>query len=343
MSPVGQLLLRNRSGIRPGSELLWINPMADDTWLTLTTCTSKLSLFSQDYPAWLRLKEAGARVEFGAFPKPDTVTAEHLILTLPRSKQKLDMMLHSATSLLPENGRLWLAGENRAGIRSSPQLLEKWFGRIQKLDSARHCNLYEALEPATLRPFHALDYRREWRLDHNDFKLDIHSWPGVFAHGKLDEGTRLLLDQLSVLNVKGSVLDFGCGCGVIAACLAMLFPEIDITLTDSDAMALRSATETMDANQFEAHVLPSSGLNDLPQRYDLIVTNPPFHLGYRTDMNMSMQLLEPVRNFLNPRGQLLMVANRHIPYRKWLDRIFANHDVLASNPQFQVLHAVQSG
>ena len=55
-----------------------------------------------------------------------------------------------------------------------------------------------------------------------------------------------------------------------------------------------------------------------------------------------MQLLDQVRNFLDPRGQLLMVANRHIPYRKWLDKVFGSHEVVASNSRFQVLHAVQS-
>ena len=342
MSPVGQLLLRNLSGIQPGSDLLWINPPADDAWRTLAGQPSKLSLFSQDYPAWLRLKEAGANADFGDFPEPDTVTAGHLVLTLPRSKRRLDMMLNSARSLLPGNGRLWLAGENRAGIKSSPKLLENWFGRVRKLDSARHCSLYEALDPVTQNPFNAGDYQCEWRLDHKGFKLNIRSWPGVFAHGKLDEGTRLLLDQLPGLRIKGSVLDFGCGCGVIAACLATAFPETDITMIDSDALAMRSAAATIESNQMWARILPGDGLAALHQRFDLIVTNPPFHKQSRTDMNMSMQLLEPVRNFLNPRGQLLMVANRHIPYRKWLDRIFGNHDVLASNPQFQVLHAVQS-
>ena len=342
MSPIGQLLLRNLSGIYSDSELLWINPFADETWLALTGHAPNLSLFSQDYPAWFRLKKAGARAVFGDFPVAATVTLDHLILTLPRSKQRLEMMLNCARSLLPKNGRLWLAGENRAGIRSSPKFLERWFGRIQKLDSARHCSLYEALEPVTKSPFNARDYHSDWRLEHRDFKLSIHSWPGVFAHGKLDAGTRLLLDQLAGLRVQGSVLDFGCGCGVIAACLGVLHPEIKITMIDSDALALRSAVQTINANELDADIFPSSGLNDLQQRFDLIVTNPPFHYEYRTDMTMSMQLLEPIRNFLNPHGQLLMVVNRHIPYRKWLDRVFGHHEVLASNPQFQVLHAVQS-
>ena len=342
MSPVGQLLLRNLSGIRPESKLLWINPSADQAWHAVAGHAPKLSLFSQDYPSWIWLEAAGAKAEFGAFPVAASGTPDHLILTLPRSKQKLEMMLNCGRSLLPKNGSLWLAGENRTGIKSSPKYLEQWFGRVQKLDSARHCSLYEALEPLTQSPFSATDYQCEWRLEHDDFNLNIHSWPGVFAHGKLDDGTRLLLDQLSALRIKGRVLDFGCGSGVIAACLGVLCPEIDITMIDSDALALRSATQTIKANQIDAQIFPSSGLNKLQQRFDLIVTNPPFHHDDRTDVTLSMQLLQPVRNFLNPHGQLLMVVNRHIPYRKWLDRVFGRHEVLASNLKFQVLHAVQS-
>ena len=152
----------------------------------------------------------------------------------------------------------------------------------------------------------------------------------------------MLLDQLPSRGFEGSALDFACGCGVISARLADLYPQLDISMSDVDAFALRAAKDTMRLNRKPARVLALDGLNALDRHFDLIVTNPPFHRGAHTDTGMGMQLLDSVRNFLNPRGQLLLVGNRHIPYKKWIDRIFGAHELLASSTQFQVLLAVQS-
>ena len=342
MSPVSQLLLRNLSDIKPDAMLCWVNPMADEAWQRIKAHAGKLSLWCQDYRPWSFLDKVGATAVFADFPAADSERAGHYILSLPRSKQRLDMLLGFIHSIMPREGKLWLPGENNAGIRSATTSLAKWFGAVQQLDSARHCRLFEATLPRDGTSFRLDDYRADWQLDEEFGNLSIHSWPGVFAHGKLDDGTRMLLEHLPGLDSGQTVLDFGCGCGVISARLAALQPELDITMADIDAMALRSAQETMKSNQLEARIHAGDGLEGLAQRFDLVVTNPPFHQGYRSNSSMSMQLLDQVRNFLNPRGQLLMVANRHIPYRKWLDRVFGRHEVVASNSRFQVLHAVQS-
>ncbi len=54
------------------------------------------------------------------------------------------MMLDCAASLLARNGVLWLAGENKAGIKSADKLLKTHFRKVRKLDNARHCSLFEA-------------------------------------------------------------------------------------------------------------------------------------------------------------------------------------------------------
>ena len=68
-------------------------------------------------------------------------------------------------------------------------------------------------------------------------------------------------------------------------------------------------------------------------------TNPPFHRGIHTESGMSMALLHSVRNFLKPRGQLLMVVNRHLPYRQWLQALFGHCDTIAENNRYRVYRA----
>ena len=42
---------------------------------------------------------------------------------------------------------------------------------------------------------------------------------------------------------------------------------------------------------------------------------------------------------LKPSGQLLLVANRHLPYETALTAAFRSHSELAGTPGFKILHA----
>ena len=64
--------------------------------------------------------------------------------------------------------------------------------------------------------------------------LELCALPGVFAAGRLDEGTSMLLPHLKYLKDRRRVLDWGCGCGVIAACAARAGAE-EVMAADVDA------------------------------------------------------------------------------------------------------------
>lgn len=340
MTPTGQLLLRNLARLHSGTKLLWINPPADESWQAVEDSIGRIFIISQDLISCNYLLDSGANTRFQDFPDLEE-KFDHVILSLPRGKPRLEMLLNFAGYVLNTDGRIWLLGENKAGIRSAFSRLEERYSQVSKVDSARHCCLFEAKHPRTSVDFNPADYATSWRLDKNYGSLHICSLPGVFAEGRLDAGTEMLLETLPSLAPFGSVLDFGCGCGIISALMAKLDPDACITMTDIDIFALNAAGKTMEANGFQAKILPGDGLGALTQKFDLIVSNPPFHHGYKTDMGLSMRLLDPVRNFLSKKGSLVMVVNRHIPYRKWLDEKFGCHEVLRKDSRYQVLRATQ--
>ncbi len=185
-------------------------------------------MLSQDYSHWRFLAGIGPKTEFRDFPEPEEAY-DHVILTLPRSKPRLEMMLDCIRSILSDAGKIWLLGENNAGIRSSAARLENGFGKARKFDSARHSCLFEATNPKPLPAFNAGNYKRLWSLDEGSGGLRLCSWPGVFAHGRLDGGTQMLMEVLPSLAPFGSVLDFGCGCGVISAWLNKIDPAARFT------------------------------------------------------------------------------------------------------------------
>ncbi len=338
MDDQSRLLLRNTDLLPQTGNILWINPAASCAWREIGDAAGKLEVFCQDYGDWRRLSEAGAGAAFGTLPDK-TGEMDGIILSLPREKLRLRMLAHFAASVLPETGFLLLAGENRAGIRSSPRHLETVFEDVARVDSARHCALIRAAKPRPEKPFGLDAYRLDWKLRWAGSHLLVHSWPGVFAHGELDAGSRLLLDHLPDVQAGCSVLDFACGSGILGAAMLLREQGIRCTFSDCNALACLSTTSTLQANGLRGRVLPSDGFSDIRGRFDLIVSNPPFHVRHRADTALGTDLLAPIRNFLNPGGQFLMVANRHLPYRRWLDEVFESHDVVASDGRYHVLHA----
>jgi 16S rRNA (guanine1207-N2)-methyltransferase len=181
-----------------------------------------------------------------------------VILQLPREKDRLVFLLHAVAAQIrateahiapAARARLWLVGENRAGIKSAARYLQQNFAQVSVLDQARHCGLFEASAPQPSEVFRLDDYVREWRVRHAGREICLCTLPGVFAHGRLDRGTALLLDVLERLRPRGKVLDFACGSGVVGlALLAAAAGELRLTLLDASALAIESARRSLAAS-----------------------------------------------------------------------------------------------
>lgn len=339
MFEVSQIIERNLHRRRPGGSVLWINPEQNDGWRALGNVGSSLKLFSQDFASFSYLQQTGADVEFGDFPQAREHKYDWIIVNLPRQKALLTMLLDCATALLADDGVLWLAGENKAGIKSADKLLKLHFRQLRKVDSARHCSLYEAHTHLGQNIFDPLAYRQQWELNCAASSITVMSYPGVFAHGRLDEGTALLLDTLAGIGLEGDVLDFACGAGLIGACIAAHSKDTRVTLLDSSALALRASEETFAVNHLKGTVIASNGLSEVSDSYDLVISNPPIHAGVKTDNQLGMRLLETVHEHIRPGGRLIMVANVHLPYEKWLSKHFKRSFELATNNNYKVIIA----
>jgi len=339
MHAVSQVFARNFPNKSACNSALWINPEADDTWRQAQGICRSLRLLCQDHGAFSYLQAAGAEAEFAAFPDSEQGKYDWIILNLPRQKDLLDMLLACAASLLSSSGRLWLAGENKAGIKSADKRLKAHFQYVEKMDKARHCVLFQARGPLNAQPFRANDYRKTWELDCAHGPLQAVSYPGVFAHGRLDAGTAMLLNVLGDMELNGDVLDFGCGAGVIGACMAARHPQCNITLLDSSALALKACRETLESNHLGGEMLASDGLMNLNGSFDFIISNPPIHAGIRTDNRLSIRLLDNVHEHIRPGGKLILVANVHLPYERWLMETFRHCTQKTSDNHYKVILA----
>lgn len=274
------------------------------------------------------------RCRFGVVPAERSFAAA--VLFLPKSRELARYLLDALASRLA-GGELYLVGEKRGGIESAAKQL-KAYGQPRKLDSARHCQLWQVtVEQAPPAPdLNGLAQR--YRLELPDGPLDVVSLPGVFSHGRLDRGTALLLEHLQRLPA-GPLLDFGCGAGVLGAVLKRRYPQSPVTLLDVDAFAIESSRLTLAANGLEAEVIAGDGIRAAPTGLAAILSNPPFHQGVHTDYQASEDLLREAARHLKPGGELRLVANSFLQYPPMIEQWLGPCETLTEAGGFRIYRA----
>jgi 16S rRNA (guanine1207-N2)-methyltransferase len=337
MEQTSQVILRNLGQLPAGPALL-VNAPRDALDASLAPARVNPRHSCQDFAAYRWFREGGRDAAFEAVP--DLRGDESLvILHLPREKERLAMLLHALASRLPAAACLWLVGENREGIKSALPQLKRRFARVNVIDKARHCVLYRAEAPLSPgEDFNLEAYEQWWNMVHAGREVQLCSLPGVFAHGRLDAGSALLLQSLQGIHPEGRVLDFACGSGVIGLALGAA-GHAELTLLDASALALASAERSLQRNGLSGHLLPSDGCSELHGSYDWIVSNPPFHRGVRNDLEVAAAFFREAANFLGESGKMAVVFNRHLPYVRWMRESLAAVEVMADDGSYLVVSA----
>ena len=127
---------------------------------------------------------------------------------------------------------------------------------------------------------------------------------GVFSKKGLDFGTRSLLENLPKLT--GNVLDFGCGYGPIGIYIKTKYP-VQVTMLDINKRAVNLAKKNCELNHVECNVILSDMYENITQKYDYIITNPPIRIGKQK----LYQILFEAKNYLKPNGELWLVINKN--------------------------------
>jgi 16S rRNA (guanine1207-N2)-methyltransferase len=136
-----------------------------------------------------------------------------------------------------------------------------------------------------------------------------------------------------------TAIDLGCGTGILAAMYARHNPESHVTATDRSAAAVASALGTAQANSLEGRisVVQDDAMSTLPAgSANLILLNPPFHLGASVHAGAGIKLFEAAARVLAPGGELWTVFNRHLQYLPALERLVGPTTVRGANPKFTV-------
>ncbi|PZQ15526.1 MAG: 16S rRNA methyltransferase [Rhodanobacter denitrificans] len=269
--------------------------------------------------------------------------AQVLVLP-PRQRDQARALFAAALHHAAADAVVVAAVANLEGARSAEADFERLAGPVRVL-SKHKCRVFWSL-PGERRVDAGL--AADWRALDRPRRIgdgDIVSRPGLFAWDRIDPASRLLAETLPA-SLAGRVADLGAGYGYLSMQVLARCPAVRaIDLYEADARALaparlnleRAARDRVDPVTWSVHWHDVTA--GLPQRYDAIVSNPPFHQGRAGQPELGQAFIAAAADALTPRGRLWLVANRHLPYELELARRFGAVDTPAERDGFKVITA----
>lgn len=165
---------------------------------------------------------------------------------------------------------------------------------------------------------------------------------GLFSHAHVDEGSELLASRLPT-DFDGNAADFGAGWGYLSVMLAEASPRTNrIDLFEASHTALEHAKRNLARNHPDLTTRffwQDLATEPTKEKYDLVIMNPPFHEGHAAEPSIGAAMIKAAYEALRNGGNLLMVANRGLPYEPVLAAHFKQHGEVCRNARFKVLWA----
>lgn len=261
--------------------------------------------------------------------------ARVVLLQLPRSLAELDELAGAIARYAAPDVIVFAGGRIKHMAVGMNEVLRRHFGALNVSPARQKSRVLIASTPLA-------EGGSDWPHSelHADLGLTIRAHGAAFAGTSVDIGTRALLEVLDRMKPDAeSAIDLGCGTGVLAAALAQQRPRLRVLATDQSWAAVASARATMDANALAERVtvLRDDALTSRPDASaELILLNPPFHIGSSVHAGLALKLFEDAARVLSPGGELWTVWNTHLGYRPALTRIVGPTRQVGRNTKFTV-------
>ena len=320
LSPSDPLLIRARELLLkelPKAPTLWVKPPGDtELWC------SESRVLHPWFPEYRRLLANG----WQELSDDDAQKWDQIAIFGGRHKEENRQLVESCRGKLSENGRLYFVLPNDYGAKSFQKeiaktgaLLEDFVGRKSRLF------LLPQGEPSDFFP---LQLNEE----------NLFSTPGLFSWKKRDRGSEILGEVLKDEGWDGPVADLGAGWGYLSR---QLPSPTEIHLLEADRRGVVACQKNL-----EQHTNAKVYWSDVTQPQDLpeslvgrvrtVIMNPPFHTNKKAEPVLGGAFVASARRLLGKRGQLFLVGNSHLPYKKIMAAFFSQVEELRRQDGYTV-------
>lgn len=184
-------------------------------------------------------------------------------------------------------------------------------------------------------------------INHTEYQLSLYylgneikflSDNGVFSKKQIDYGSNLLLKNVPNKTFK-RVLDVGCGIGIIGLSIAKAHSDSKVDLIDVNLNAIKLTKDNAKLNKIEnVNVFESDVYQNVLDKYDLIITNPPIRAGKQ----VVLKILDGAIEHLEENGALMCVIKTNHgakSYVKHLKELYKDVTVVDKASDYLIIKA----
>jgi 16S rRNA (guanine1207-N2)-methyltransferase len=159
---------------------------------------------------------------------------------------------------------------------------------------------------------------------------------GVFSKEKANTGTLLLIENSIIDNKEDyTLLDMGCGYGIVGICLKKMNSNISVICSDINERAIMLTKKNATLNNVKISTIQSNMFDNISSNFNTILINLPQNAG----KDICFSMIEQSYNHLNKNGTLQIVS-RHQKggkqYEKKMIEVFNNCIYIAKGSGYRV-------
>jgi len=255
------------------------------------------------------------------------------LLKIPKSLDLFALYLDHFIQHASVNGKLVCAFMTRHFSKQLLEISAQYFEHVSQSKAVKKSRLLILKNPR----------KQEKKDTISSFTYDnqtIRQYFGVFSSNSIDLASQFLLQHLPEVKNDSSVMDLGCGNGIIGKTVLKENGQVSLHLVDDSYLAVESAKLNVTEPNVRFHQLHALE-HFTEDTFDIILSNPPFHIEHEIDISLPIRLFKESHRILKPGGELRIVANQHLNYRTHLTKIYERTEVVAENDKYIIYACIK--
>lgn len=172
-------------------------------------------------------------------------------------------------------------------------------------------------------------------------EIILNSDNGVFSKDRIDFGTNVLLNSLEDLSAIKSVLDVGCGIGIIGISLASKYNNLNVQMVDVNEKAVSLTNENIILNKLKnCKSYISNVYSEVNDSFDMIISNPPIRAG----KDVVHKIASEAKDHLNDKGFFYAVVQKKQgadSFKKKLEEVYGNVEIVNKDSGYMIFKSIK--